>query len=616
MLGVAMVETRKLAAILAADIVGYSRLTRTDEDRTLARIRALRSDLIDPTIAVHHGRIVKRTGDGAIVEFRSVVDALRCAIEVQNAMIERNSGVPEEQRIVFRMGIHVGDVVQEDDGDLMGDGVNIAARLEGVARPGAICLSEDAYRQVKQRLDVAVIDLGEQKLKNIAEPVRAFSVEVGTPVPGPQAKARIRRFPARAIAAIAAFALAAVAVAAWWIASNRVTPTATASPHAPTLLVAPLVNATGEAKFDAAARRISDKLIGYLSGSIFWNPIRVADGAVKSADAAYVFGGNLEAGSPALRISVHLSDAHTGKRLWASTLDPILEDRGTAKAEDEVAGRAAAVVRYPIKETELSRLEQSGQSRNAYGCLLKLYLGIPAEAASLRECEEAEVAKEPNNAFAWEGLAIVLGQQRYFAWGLPPDEASSEKRDALSGRIYDAYLRAKELAPNDIEIQVGFVWGNYHRCDADRVRVEVVKTIALNPYYDLGWIGTVLAYVGDWDEGVAITEKGIKLAGPAAHPFWWWPSAYRHFDRGEFQAAYDDFQRGYIENWWELHFHLAYTLVYLGRIDEAKAQLKTALALYPALSVREAEGWFKIVCFSKSYRDKAVAALRKIGTPE
>ena len=612
-----MGETRKLAAILCSDVVGYSRLAGADEDRILARLRALRSDLIDPTIAVHNGRIVKRTGDGSIVEFRSVVDAVRCAIEVQNAMVERNAGVTEDRRIVFRIGIHLGDVVEESDGDLMGDGVNIAARLEGVARPGAICLSEDAYRQVKQRLDVAVVDLGEQKLKNIAEPVRAFSVEVGKPGPGPQAKARIRRFPARAVAAIAAFALAAVAVAAWWIALNRATPTATASPHAPTVLVAPLVNATGETKFDATTRRISDKLIGYLSGSLFWKTVKGADaGAEKSSNADYVLEGNLEGGGAELRISVHLSDARSGARLWATTIAPILEDPGTAKAEDEVAGHAAAVIRYPIREAELRRLEQSGQSENAYGCLLKIGLLRPAEIVHLRECEEAAVVREPKNAFAWEGLAIVLGQQRFFAWGLPPDEASSEKRDALAGRIYDAYLRAKELAPDDIEIQSGFVWGNYARCDADRVRVEVAKTIALNPYYDLGWIGTVLAYIGDWDEGVAMTERGIKLAGPAAHPFWWWPSAYRHFDRGEYQAAYDDFQRGYIENWWELHFHLAYTLVYLGRFDEAKAQLKTALALYPALSVREAEGWFKIVCFSKSYRDKAVAALRKIGTPE
>src|SRR5882724_5277455 len=174
-----MTETRKLAAILAADVVGFSRLTGADEDRTLARLRALRSDLIDPTIAVHKGRMVKRTGDGALVEFRSVVDAVRCAIEVQSGMVERNAGLPVERRIEFRIGIHLGDVVEESDGDLMGDGINIASRLESVAAPGAICLSEDAYRQVKARLDLSVSDLGQTQLKNIAEPLRVYSLAVG-----------------------------------------------------------------------------------------------------------------------------------------------------------------------------------------------------------------------------------------------------------------------------------------------------------------------------------------------------------------------------------------------------------------------------------------------------
>src|SRR3974390_708252 len=176
-----MSETRKLAAILVADVVGYSRLAGADEDRTLVGLRGLRSDLIDPAIAAHHGRIVKRTGDGSIIEFRSVVDAVRCAIEVQTGLVERNAGVPEDRRIQFRVGIHVGDVVEESDGDLMGDGVNIAARLEGMAKPEAICLSEDAYRQVKGRLDLKVSDLGATQLKNIAEPIHVYSLEVDQP---------------------------------------------------------------------------------------------------------------------------------------------------------------------------------------------------------------------------------------------------------------------------------------------------------------------------------------------------------------------------------------------------------------------------------------------------
>ena len=176
-----MAETRKIAAILAADVIGFSRMASADEDRTLARLRTLRSDLIDPTVASQNGRVFKRTGDGVLVEFRSVVEAVRCAITVQNAMIERNVGMPADQRIDFRIGIHLGDVVEESDGDLMGDGVNIAARLEGISAPGAICLSEDAYRQVKGRLDLAVTDLGPTVLKNIAEPVRVYSLQVGVP---------------------------------------------------------------------------------------------------------------------------------------------------------------------------------------------------------------------------------------------------------------------------------------------------------------------------------------------------------------------------------------------------------------------------------------------------
>jgi adenylate cyclase len=172
-----MSETRKLAAILCSDVVGYSWLASADEGRILARLRALRSDLIDPTIAVHHGRVVKRTGDGAIVEFRSLVDAVRCAIEIQNAMVELNTGVPSDRRIEFRIGIHVGDVVEEADGDLMGDAVNIAARLEGVAEPSGVSISEDAFRHARGKVAANFVDVGEQNLKNIAEPMRVYRIE-------------------------------------------------------------------------------------------------------------------------------------------------------------------------------------------------------------------------------------------------------------------------------------------------------------------------------------------------------------------------------------------------------------------------------------------------------
>ena len=210
----AMAETRKIAAILAADVVGFSRLTSADEDRTLARPRAMRSELIDPTVANQNGRVFKRTGDGVLVEFRSVVEAVRCAIAIQNAMIERNAGLSVDQRIVFRIGIHLGDVVEESDGDLMGDSINIAARLEGICNPGAVCLSEDAYRHVSGRLDWQVTDLGPTQLKNINKPVHAYLLHAGTPSSiksNAQIKTKVRGTRAAPIAVASAIAISLIA---------------------------------------------------------------------------------------------------------------------------------------------------------------------------------------------------------------------------------------------------------------------------------------------------------------------------------------------------------------------------------------------------------------------
>jgi adenylate cyclase len=268
-----MSETRKLAAILVADIVGYSRLASVDEERTPARIRGLRSDLFDPAISAHHGRIVKRTGDGAIFEFRSVVDAVRCAIEVQNGLIERNAGVPLDRRIEYRVGIRLGDIVEESDGDLMGDGVNIAARLEGIAKPGAICLSEDAYRQVKQRLDLKVTDLGATPLKNIAEPLRVYSLEVGQPAqakPGPSTtlaeQARLQPSkgrPGLGALAVMAVALLLAAASGWYLLAGRSVKPAPAA-HL-SVVVLPFANLSGNPAQDYFADGVTENLTTDLS---------------------------------------------------------------------------------------------------------------------------------------------------------------------------------------------------------------------------------------------------------------------------------------------------------------------------------------------------------------
>ena len=335
-----MGETRKLAAILVSDVVGYSRLTGADEDRILARLRALRSDLIDPTIAVHHGRVVKRTGDGAIVEFRSVVDAVNCAIEVQRAMVERNAGVAPDKRIEFRIGVHLGDVVEESDGDLMGDGVNIAARLESVAKPGAICLSEDAYRQVKGRLDLAVTDLGPTQLKNIAEPIRVYSLEVGNP---PQAK------PAPALA-----------------------PEKSAPPRL-SMVVLPFANIGGEPEQEHFVDGVTESLTTDLSrirGAVviarntafaYKGKLHDVKTIGRELNVRYVLEGSVQRGGNRMRVNVQLVDAETGNHLWAERFDKPLAD--LFDMQDEIVARLAAALNAQLVVVEARRAERDPDPR-------------------------------------------------------------------------------------------------------------------------------------------------------------------------------------------------------------------------------------------------------------
>jgi class 3 adenylate cyclase/TolB-like protein len=541
-------ETRKLAAILVSDVVGYSRLAGVDEDRTLARLRGLRSDLIDPTIAVHHGRIVKRTGDGSIIEFRSVVDAVRCAIEVQNAMVERNSGVPEDRRIVFRMGIHLGDVVEESDGDLMGDGVNIAARLEGIAAPGSICLSEDAYRQVSGRLETEVTDLGPTQLKNIERPIRVYSLQVGVPAqpkPATEAKPAPRSRLLPAAAALAALLVAVGAAAAWYLTAGK--PTATVASSAPvpaarsgppTVAILPFANTTGNAQYDALAQRIGQKTTDAASNATIWRVISRSGGAAGSTtdpidagrqlNADYVVAGNVEAAGDALRVAFQVDDVHSGARVWSRTVSPMLESAGDPAAEGEVAGHAAALLSEAILETERARLSSAGDiAKTTWGCILQGFAAKPDRVASARECLEGAAQKEPSNPNVWESLTQVLDVQRVWGWGLPPEEASADKRVHLADRQLQTSLRAQNLAPLDGRAQYYVAMGYFATCEADRVRIEAEKAAALNPYdaNALGLLGLWVAFTGHWDEGTALAEKAIKLAGPSAVPIWWWPKA-------------------------------------------------------------------------------------------
>ena len=373
-----MSETRKLAAILVADVVGYSRLAGADEDRTLARLRGLRSDLIDPAIAAHHGRIVKRTGDGSIIEFRSVVDAVRCAIEIQNGLIERNAGVPEDRRIEFRVGIHVGDVVEESDGDLMGDGVNIAARLEGIAKPGAICLSEDAYRQVSGRLEMEVTDLGPTQLKNIDRPIRAYSLQVGVPAKPKPAE------PATLAAPLAEESLG----------SRRSPPRCGAAHrHRGRRVVVPRcepagkrrreVACRGRASFDrrAAVRQSSgdpgqDYLVDALTDGLTTSLARLHDTFViarntamtfkgkpidakaigKDLSVRYVLEGSVQPSGDRMRVNAHSSTPRAA-HLWAEQFDTPRAD--LLQTQDAIVTHLANAMAFQLTQAEAARLKRT-----------------------------------------------------------------------------------------------------------------------------------------------------------------------------------------------------------------------------------------------------------------
>src|SRR5262249_5486878 len=334
------------------DIVGYSRLAGADEARILARLRTLRSDLIDPIISVHNGRVVKRTGDGAIVEFRSAVDAVRCAIEVQTGMVERNAGLSEEKRISFRIGIHIGDVVEESDGDLMGDSVNIAARLEGQCEPGGICISEDAYRQVRDRLRETFIDLGEKELKNIHRPIRAFGIQIASGPP------------------------------------NELLPPSAAAkgtltlPAKPSIAVLPFQNMSGDADHEHFGDGIAEDIITALSklrgffviarnSSITYKG-RAVDVKQVARELAvrYVLEGSVRKAGERLRVTGQLIDATSGNHIWAERYDRPVAD--IFAVQDEITANVVAPIEPQLYAAENLRLQSKPpESLDAWGCVVR-----------------------------------------------------------------------------------------------------------------------------------------------------------------------------------------------------------------------------------------------------
>ena len=385
-----MTETRRLAAILAADVVGYSRLASLDEERTLARFRALRGDLVDPAVAARNGRVIKRTGDGALVEFRSVVDAVRCAIELQDGMRERNEGLPPDRRIEFRIGVHLGDVVEESDGDLMGDGVNIAARLEGICEPGGVLISEDAWRLARDRLDETFVDLGEQKLKNIPRPIGA------------------RLLPAERFAGKREPSMAA-----------RETP-GPDLPEKPSIAVLPFENMSGDSEQDYFADGMVEDIVTGLSRIKWLFVIARNSSAVykgKATDARqigrdlgvrYLLEGSVRKAGARLRITAQLVEAQTGAHLWADKFDGALQD--VFDLQDQITDRVVGIIEPSLRRSEIERSRRKRpENLGAYDLFLRalphMQARMPDEGRRAIPLLEKALELEPDYPVAHAHLA-------------------------------------------------------------------------------------------------------------------------------------------------------------------------------------------------------------------
>jgi TolB-like protein/class 3 adenylate cyclase/Tfp pilus assembly protein PilF len=635
-----MGETRKLAAILVADIVGYSRLAGSDEDRTLARLRGLRSDLIDPAIAAHHGRVVKHTGDGSIIEFRSVVDAVRCAIEVQNGLIERNTGVPEDRRIEFRVGIHVGDVVEESDGDLMGDGVNIAARLEGVAKPGAICLSEDAYRQVKSRLDLRVSDLGAKNLKNIAEPVRVYSVEPG--VPADAAKATAVKRPVRlmriGVGLAAVLLLVAAAGAIWRLASVSrfaapvAEQAATAQPAKSvpdlSIVVLPFANLSNDPAQDYFADGITQTLTHDLSridglfimsrNTAFTYKGKAVDARQigKELGVRYVLEGSVQRDQSQVRVTAQLTDAATGGQVWGDTFEKPAAD--LFNLEDEVVAQLANTLGSKLAADIAARAERNPNPDSTdlyFQGLAWLNKGqTPENLAKARDFYQRALDADPNNLGALRDMAVVdsTAAGSYQAadragklasaeaaltkvLSLQPDDASAHMD--LAGVLVNSnrgaegiaeYQRALALDPNLAQARAGIGFAMYVNGRADETEAHVKEALRLSPHDPfafvwVSWAASAKLYLGHDAEAVALFRRSIEL--------------YRNYPLS--------------------HLYLAAALQLLGQPEEARKEAEIALQLNPKFTLRI----FRAGALSDNpvylkQRERMIDAFRAAGFPE
>jgi adenylate cyclase len=582
--GQARVE-RRLAAILAADVAGYSRLMGEDEEGTLARLKAHRRELIDPKIAEHHGRIVKTTGDGLLIEFLSIVEAVSCALAVQRAMAERDATMPEVKRIAFRVGVHLGDIIVQD-GDIHGDGVNIAARLEGIAKPGGICISEDAFRQVRGKVEAEFIDTGEQSLKNITRPIRVYRV-----VQELLAEARHPPLPL---------------------------------PDKPSIAVLPFQNISGDAEQEYFVDGMVEEITTALSkvrwffviarNSSFTYKGRAVDvkQVGRELGVRYVLEGSVRKAGNRVRITAQLVDAETGNHIWAERYDRELAD--IFALQDEITERVAATIEPQLYAAENFRTQRKPpKSLDAWECVIRAlsYFGqgtriADSEAEAL--CRRA-IAIAPSYGQAHSLLAWAFARRPMWSGevGAVLPEAIAEARAALGLDERDPWAHMTH----------GMVLFRMRR-HGEAVR-EFRRALELNPNFALAHVllGLPLAVDGMHEDAINSVEHAMRLSPGdrlveiyAAHVL-----KLAHFASGHYAGAVasaQDLLEINPETHWAYECIVAAAAIQ-GDMGLAVETLKILLHQQPDFSI----AWvLQNSGISGEMRERYLEGLRKAGVPE
>ena len=563
-----MSQTRRLAAILAADVAGYSRLIGADEEGTLARLKVLRAEVIDPKIAEHRGRLVKTTGDGLLVEFGSVVDALRCAVEVQHEMTEHNAGVPPDSRIELRIGINMGDIAVED-GDIFGDGVNVAARLEALAEPCGICVSARVQEDAAGKLDLVFEDIGEQQLKNIVRPVRVYRVVT-------EACPETLR-------------------------SGADPPL----PDKPSIAVLPFANMSGDPEQEYFADGMVEEIITALS-RIRWLFVIARNSSFtykgqaidvkqvgRELGVRYVLEGSVRKAGGRVRIAAQLIDALTGTHLWADRFDGSLED--VFDLQDKVASSVAGVIEPALQAAETARsADRPTNDLTAYDLYLRAYAMVLSSARQIPEAlclMEQAIERDPRYgpALAWAAHCC----NRLLLDGRSEDPAA----DRLKGA--DFARRALEVAGDDPSILANAALAlAYFGEDIGAMMALVDRALALNPSFARGWYvsGLLRMWAGQPDIAIEHIEASLRLS-PRARVGWSLAQiGFAHFFARCFDEAVAKLVLAIQEAPSNPHPYrfLAACYAHMGRLDEAREVVErlralTSVVIPSATPLRNAE---------------------------